>query len=307
MVRTAVGKTNSAGGCHLRAGSEKGKNVESRNISKYGAAFAALFAGAAAAPSVSAGEVVSNPSLTSNWVFDAGAVFQHLDGDIGATTSGGAGGSYDLSRLGLDDQNTSPMLALHWRFADRWRFDFTYDSVDTDGLRGNSSTFEFGRISIPKGYQLESSVETKTYSGFVGYSFVKTPDTELGARLGINVVDTDASLQGAAWFGGKQLTIGPQQVGVIGAIPTIGIYGTYAFNDHLAIEGSIDGLAGSLGDYEGHYVAADATLKYWFNTSFAVGVGYRYVDSNLEHHGDLLSEGIQLGYSGPEVKASVGF
>lgn len=278
-----------------------------KSISNYGAALAALFAAAATAPSVSAGENASNPSLTSNWVFDAGAVFQHLDGDIGATTSAGAGGTYDLSRLGLDDQDTSPFLALRWRFADRWRLDFTYDSVDTDGHRGNSSTLEFGRISIPKGYLLDSSVETKTYSGFVGYSFVKTPDTELGARLGVNVVDSDASLRGAAWFGGKQLTVGPERVGSTGAIPTIGVYGTYAFNDQLAIEGSIDGLGGSVGDYEGHYLVADAMLKYWFNSTFAVGLGYRYVDSKIEHHGDLLSETVQLGYSGPEVKASVGF
>ncbi len=285
----------------------KGKDVGSITISTFGAAFASLLVAAATAPSVSAAEVTSNPSLTSTWVFDAGAVFQNLDGDLGATTSGGAGGTYDLSRLGLDDQNTSPSLALHWRFADHWRFDFAYNSVETDGHRGNSSTLDFGRISIPKGYQLNSSLETKTYSGFVGYSFVKTPDAELGARLGINVIDSDASLQGAARLGGKQLTVGPERVGSTGIIPTLGVYGTYAFNDHLAIEGSVDGIGGTVGDYKGHYVAADVMLKYWFNNSFAVGVGYHYVDNKLEHRGDLLSETVQTGYSGPEVKASVGF
>ena len=307
IVRATAGNMTSDGRSLLRSGLEKGKNVASRNISKSGFASATLLVAAAASLPVSADEIASNPSLTRNWVFDAGAVIQNLDGDIGATTSAGAGGSYDLSRLGLDSQNTSPFLALHWRFADRWRFDFNYDSVDTDGHRGNSTTLDFGRISIPKGYRLDSSLETRTYWGAVGYSFVKTPDTEFGARLGLNVLDSDASLKGSVRLGGKQVTVGSESVGSTGLIPTLGLYGIYAFNNHFAIEASVDGLAGSLGDYKGHYVAADVFLKYWINNTFAVGLGYRYLDSKLEHQGDLLSETIELGYSGPVVKASIGF
>jgi len=38
-----------------------------------------------------------------------------------------------------------------------------------------------------------------------------------------------------------------------------------------------------------------------------LAVGYRYVDGKLEHDGDIMNKAVKLQYSGPVVKASVGF
>ncbi len=254
-----------------------------------------------------AGEPVTNPSLTKTWVFDAGAVFQNLDGGATSELVGGGGGSVNFSQIGLDDQNTSPFLAVRWRFADNWRFDFTYDSVDVNGGHGNRSTIEFGRITIPVGYQIDSSLDTRNYSAFVGYSFVKDSQSELGVRLGVSVMDAEASLEGSVWIGGALQTTGTQNASVVGPIPTIGLYGTYALTNQWTIDGSIDGLAFNVGDYSGHYLAATATFTYWLSDIFAVGLGYRYIDSKLEHEGDVFDDVIEFRYSGPVVKASVGF
>jgi hypothetical protein len=250
-----------------------------------------------------AGEPVTNPSLTKSWVFDAGAVFQNLDGGATAGLNTGGGGSVGFSQIGLDDQSTSPFFGARWRFADGWRFDFTFDSVDVDGNRAVSRDIKFGFLTIPLNAEADSSLQIRNYSGFLGYSFLKDERSELGARFGLTVMDAEFSLSGRL----NGASLGAQNADVIGPIPTLGLYGTYALSNRWTIDGSVDGLVGSLGNYSGHYLVATANLTYWIDDTFAVGVGYRYVDGKLEHEGSLMTKAVEIEYSGPVVKGSVGF
>jgi hypothetical protein len=269
---------------------------------------ALLVAGSAFCPvQANAAEPTSNPSLAKTWVFDAGALFQRLDGGATAELDGGGGGSVGLSQIGIDDRSTSPFLAARWRFTDRWRFDFTYDSVIVDGDRTVSRNIDFGLITIPTSATAESALRIRNYSGFFGYSFIKDEQSELGARFGLTVMDAEFSLQGTASVSGATSSTGKQKANVVGPIPTLGIYGTYALSNRWTIDGSIDGLAGELGAYSGHYLAGSANLTYWINDTFALAVGYRYVDGRLEHDGNIMDKAVKIQYSGPVVKASVGF
>jgi len=252
-------------------------------------------------------DVALNPSLSKTWTIEAGAVFRSLDGELFAVTSAARGGSYDLSRLGLDDRDTSFSANLRWRFSDRWRLDLAYDEFGTEGGHANSSDIEFGRITIPKGYELASSLETRTYSAFIGYSFSTGREYELGGRLGLNVVDSDASVGGYAYLGNTRITAGPETFGMTKLIPTLGVYGIYAFNDRLAFEGGIDGIAGSLGAYSGHFLQLNGGLKYWFTDTFALSGGYRFLDVKSERDGDVMDNGFQIQSHGAYMKASVGF
>lgn len=253
--------------------------------------------------SASAGEPVTNPSLTKTWVFDAGAVFQNLDGGATADRNAGGGGSVGFSQVGLDDQSVSPFFAARWRFADRWRFDFTFDSVDVDGNRSVSREINFGFLTIPINDEAESSLQIRNYSASIGYSFHKDERSELGARFGLTIMDAAFSLSWRL----NGMSLGTQNADVVGPIPTLGLYGTYALSNRWTIDGSVDGLAGSLGNYSGHYLVATANLTYWIDDAFAIGVGYRYVDGKLEHEGSSITKAVEIEYSGPVVKGSVGF
>ena len=254
-----------------------------------------------------AGEPTSNPSLTKTWIFDAGAVFQNLDGGATAELNRGGGGSVGFSQIGLDERSTSPFIAARWRFSDRWRFDFTFDSVIAGGNRAADRDIEFGFTSITVGTAVDSSLKIRNYSGFVGYSFAKDHQSELGARFGLTVMDAEFSLRGTVSSLGQTSSKDSQKAEVVGPIPTLGLYGTYALSNRWTVDGSIDGLAGHLGDYSGHYLAASANLTYWINDNFSVGVGYRYVDGKLEHEGSVMRKAVEIQYSGPVLKASVGF
>jgi hypothetical protein len=251
-------------------------------------------------------EPATNPSLTKNWVFEAGAIFQHLDGD--ATSEGSlTGGKVRFSQIGLGGTETVPYLAMRWRFADDWRFDFNFTSLDASGSKGNNSDFEFGHSTFPLGYQLNSKYDQQVYTSSIGYSFIKDNQTEFGGRFGLSVLHAEVSLKGSAWVGAGSVTAGPEEAGNTWVVPTLGLYGTYALSNQWTIDGSFDGMAFSYEGYKGYYIAATANLTYWFTDMFAVAAGYRYIDADLQHDGSNWDEEIQVRTSGPVVKATVGF
>ena len=252
-------------------------------------------------------EVAANPSLSKAWVIDVGALFHRLDGDLSATLPSGGGGGDSFSRLGLNNYDTSFSAGLRWRFSDRWRLDLAYEEFASNGDRGNATEIEFGRITIPAGYQLLTSFEAQTYSAFVGYSFSKDATHEVGGRLGLSVLDAYASVAGSTWVGGSEIVAGPQTIGVTALVPTLGLYATYALTDRLAFEGAIDGVAGSVGVYSGHYLQLTGGLKYWFTDTFAISGGYHFLDARTEKDGDAIDSRIDVRTHGAFLKASVGF
>ena len=138
----------------------------------------------AMASAATAAEPAANPSLTKDWVFEAGAIFQQLDGD--ATSEGSlTGGRVRFSQIGLDGTETVPYLAMRWRFADDWRFDFNFTSLDASGSKSNNSIFEFGHGTFGIGYQLDSNYDQQVYTSSIGYSFIKDNQSEFGGRFGL--------------------------------------------------------------------------------------------------------------------------
>lgn len=262
----------------------------------------ASFACIAMASAAWAAEPATNPSLTKDWVFEAGAIFQQLDGD--ATSEGSlTGGKVRFSQIGLDGTETVPYLAMRWRFADDWRFDFNFTSLDASGSKSNNSTFRFGHSTFLSGYQLNSGYDQQVYTGSIGYSFVKDNQSEFGWRFGLSVLHADVSLKGQL---GNQ-TVGPEDAGNTWVVPTLGLYGTYTLSNQWTIEGSFDGIAFSYEGYKGYYIVATANVTYWFTDMFALAAGYRFIDADLQHDGSNWDEEIEVRTSGPVVKATVGF
>lgn len=249
----------------------------------------------------------NNPSLTKEWVIEGGATFQNLDGSLGAWMPSGAGGEYPLSVFGLDDHDTAVRFGLRWRFSDQWQFSLNFDEIDTSGVRGNTTTIDFGRISIPAGYDVESSATLRIYSALLGYTFTKAPNYEFGVRIGANILDADASVTGTLQSGPVTVSAGAENMSVAQFAPTLGFFGTIALSDRLALEGAVDGVAFDIWGYSGHFVSASGALSYWISDNVSVGAGYRYLDAKVNYDGSSVEQALDFRSTGPFVKASVGF
>lgn len=272
-------------------------------------AFALSLCGLAAGPSladdVAAG--IENPSLTARWVFSAGATLASSDAEVSSFVKGtGVGGSVDLSMLGVDEDYVSPFFALRYRPSSRWRWDFSYQNLRLDGERGATNQIDFGNITIPVGWNVSSDLKADFYSATVGYSFYRTPNAELGGFLGLSVLDFSANIEGRLNIGNSAQR---QAAGIseVLPVPMLGLFGTYAFNNRVSVEGKVQYLTGSYADYSGDLFIATAALNYWIMPNTAATIGYKYLDANVKYDGDSTRDSYQVSFGGPFVMLSIGF
>ncbi len=253
------------------------------------------------------GARVQNPSLTSTVVLQAGALYNQTDAEVGSRVRGtGVGGSIDLSDLGADNEHISPHFSLRWRATSRWHFDLAYQNLRQDGQRGAATQIDFSTISIPVGWNVATELDVDFYSAVAGYSFFRGANYELGGIIGLDVYNASARVQGSIFAGRARLTRAAE-ADITVPVPTLGIFGTYAFSDRLSIEGNAQYLFAEYDVYSGEIFKASAELKYWFTPHVALAVGYRHVATDISHEGDFTRDTFQVQFGGPFTALSVAF
>ena len=213
----------------------------------------------------------------------------HLD-----STTFGTGTSISFEDdLGLDDRKTNVSILGKLRLGDRWRIEGEYFALDRSGSRTINRTINWGGDVYPVGITVSSEFDSDIYRVSGGYSFIKNPQAEFGVALGLHITDFTASLAGA--------NIAKRTGDALAPLPTIGLYGSYAFTPRWLLSGRVDFFSFNYNDYDGSLVNLTAAVDYRFTRNFGVGVGYRYVDYDLEVTKSSFSGGVKYEFSGPVV------
>jgi hypothetical protein len=262
----------------------------------------ALFSGAFAGP-VSAQDAPwrDHPALTDTWQFQLGAYWAKVDTTAFLNSSAGVRGT-SLSfedDLGLDDSKTMPAFLASVRLGQRWRIEFEYLSLSRDNSRAVSRTINWGDRSFTVGTVVSSNFDTDIYRLSGGYSFIKDNRSELGVALGFHVTDFDLGLSAAG--------VGAQSADALAPLPTIGLYGAYAFTPRWLLSGRLDYFSLSHGDYDGSLVNASVGVDYRIARNFGVGIAYRHVDYDLTVTRNRFNGGVEYKFNGPVFYLNASF
>ncbi len=249
----------------------------------------------------------SNPSLTSYFTVQAGALYNRTDAEVGShLRNSGAGGSIDLSDLGAGENHFSPYLSARWRATPRWHFEVSYHNISQNGRKGAKREINFADIVIPIGWNVSTDLDVSFFSGAVGYSFLKGRSYEFGGMVGLDVYSASAKISGSAFVGGATATRTAKESITI-PVPTLGVFGTLAFNDRWSIGGKAQYLFAEYGDYSGDIFRASAEITYWFTPRTALAVGYTHVSADVSHEGARSDSDFRLQFGGPYAVVSLAF
>lgn len=193
--------------------------------------------------------------------------------------------------LGLDDRKIQAAVLGRLRLGERWRIEGEYFALNRSGTRSISKTINFGGNVYPVGIVVNSEFDSDIYRLSGGYSFVKTTQAELGVALGLHVTDFAMSLAGA--------NVSRRTADALAPLPTIGVYGSYALTPRWLLSGRADFFSFSYSDYDGSLVNLVAGVDFRFTRNFGVGLGYRYVDYDLDVTRSSFSGNVQYEFSGP--------
>ena len=200
--------------------------------------------------------------------------------------------------LGMSDTETVPSVLLGMRFFDNWRVDFEYYSLKRDATRVTDRQINWGDQVFDISTELSSNFDSSIYRLTVGYSFIKSQQAELGAALGLHLTDFELALSAA---GANVGVLKKEAKDALAPLPTIGFYGSYVFSPAFSVRGRADLLSFKYGDYDGQLTNVEATVDWRFHPNIGVGVGYRYVNYELEVSRSSWNGEVNYKFSGPII------
>jgi hypothetical protein len=243
-----------------------------------------------------------HPALEDRWMFQLGAFFPKVDTTARLNGTGGVIGT-EVSfedDLGLSDRKSMGSFLASVRLGERWRIEGEYYSLSRGGTRTISRTINWGDQSFAANTTIGSTFDTDIYRLSGGYSFVKDKQKEFGVSLGLHVTDIAASLVGAGGLVG-------QAADTLAPLPTIGVYGAYAFSPRWVLSGRIDYFSLKYDEYDGKLINLTAGIEYRVARNFGIGAGWRYVDYEVNVTKARFNGGVDYKFSGPTLYATASF
>jgi hypothetical protein len=259
----------------------------------------ATLCGFASGQETAAGKV--HPSLRDKWNIQLGVFSAKIDTSVQLDSRAtGAGTSVNFEDdLGLADRETIATFLASVRLGERWRIEAEYFSVHRSNSRTLDRTIVWGGDTYPANTVVNSDLNSDTYRLSGGYSFIRDDKRELGVTLGLHVTDISATLSSAGVATHKGDARSP--------LPTIGIYGAYAYSPQWLLSGRLDYFSLNSGNVDGSLVNFTAAVEFRVSRHFGIGAGYRHVDVDVTFTGAEFTVSPDSRFSGPTFFVATSF
>jgi opacity protein-like surface antigen len=248
-------------------------------------------------------------ALDDRYWFEAQAYWPQVDTKVRVAGTGGLVGSeIDLEGdLDLTDRKGLAAFMAGARIGERWSIVGEYYGLDRSASAEIGRDITFDDVVYPAGANIASSFDTKVYRAVVGYAFLQRDNVELGASLGLHVTQFKVTLQGAGRLGDASVESDVRKRDALAPLPTLGLYGAYAFTPRLTATARVDYLSLKVGDYDGRLTNSEARLSYRVFDHVGVGAGYRYVDYHLDIDHKRWSGELAYKFKGPVLFVQAAF
>ena len=267
-----------------------------------------LVLGSLLACSVNADDNAVNPVLVDPFTFKLGISRLKADGTFSSTLNNRPSDKISTGDLGVDDTSTGGYFAARWRFTERWRLSFDYFGQDRErSVSRNFDDLDFGDIEASGFLTVDTQLKTDFYVVQVGYSLLKNDRAELGIGGGVHFVNFATELTVTGGINDQSGSVQSDSEDLLAPLPNILGYGIYAFTPKLSVDGSVGWFGLDYDEYSGDLITFTANLEYRLTEHFGLGVGYNYVQMDLEIEQSRRTDAYDLNYSGPVAYVSASF
>lgn len=224
------------------------------------------------------------------------------------TASGTAIGSeLSFEELGLPRRKTLPTLLVGARLGSAWRAEFEYFRLARSGSSTLNAQITVDDTVYPASARVDARFVSNVYRLSGGYSFLKTPQAELGAVAGLHVTSFDIGLTGTGSVAGQPASTTTEQQRKTVPLPTLGVYGAWAFAPSWQTTGRLDYFSLKHGGYDGRLINAQANVLYRFSGSLALGLGWRIDDYKVAADRSSFQGRVEYRFAGPQALLEAAF
>ena len=248
-----------------------------------------------------------HPQLTAKHTFILGGFRQSVDGELYAQADGRPKRIIDFDDLDIDDTETTFMGEYRYRLNDKWMFTVGAFQFDTDGSIEAANEFEYDGVVFEAGANLNTNLKVDTYMVEALYSVYKTDRAQIYLGGGLHMFDFSAAIEARVFVEDQERTGGQASDDILAPLPNLRAQGFYAITPKWAVTGAFGWLSANYGDYSGAFTYVHARTMYRLTERFGVGVGYQYVDVDLEVDRPHGEGGFDIQFHGPTAYLAYSF
>jgi hypothetical protein len=202
--------------------------------------------------------------------------------------------------LGLTNQAYQPRFELMFRLRPRHRLRVNFFDLRRSGSTVLDSTILFGDQTFQGGQPLQSTINWRQMDITYTYSFLRGERYELGAGLGLHLLEAEAI---------AQVPGTPQRVDYSEAGPfaTLALDGTYLIAKHWSLNARANYMHLTVHNFSGEMENYHADVQYRWGRSFALGAGYDYWQAQVDVRDRDPSGIVQLRVNGPQLFVRVSY
>lgn len=205
------------------------------------------------------------------------------------------------SDLGLNDHETLGSVNAGFRAFDRVIIGADYYRLDRSSSASLGRDIQFEDVTFPISARVESGFSSDIYRLTIGYALIRNDTLEIGPSVGLHATNFDIFVSGEANVGQNQSAQTLRQRDFLAPLPTIGLFGTWSPAPRITVNGRVDYMSLSLGDYDGGVTNVQAGISYALTDHFDLGVMYRFVDYDLTIDKDAWTGDLTYNFQGPSV------
>lgn len=230
-----------------------------------------------------------------------GGFFTARDTKLGLFGPDGGGNLIDIeSRLGLAANTEVFRVDANYRFSKRHQADLSYFSLSRGANRVIDQSFSIGGLTFPVGADLTSDLAVNLFKASYSYMFASKDDYELGASIGLFLQKNRAGLEqaGTGIIVNESVTL---------PLPVIGLRGRYKLGKRWRLSGSAETFFLSFDKYDGRLFDFRAAIEYDLFENAAIGLGYNWIDIDVDVDNARLDWTIDWRVSGILTYVRVAF
>ena len=229
----------------------------------------------------------------SRWSVSFGAFLtdQDMETEFQSNLSD-AGFDLDLENdLGLDSSTTVFRFDGFFRIADRHRLDASIFDLSRSADATVSTEFEWQDTVFPIDFELNTDLNLAIYKLAYSYEFFQRENGYIAATGGLFIADVSLELSVPA--------TGAAEIGEVTApLPVFGLRGGYDFADRWSLHLSSELFFISVDEVEGLLYDLYGGVDYRLFDNAAIGVGYNFVDLDVDATDENLGADLNWRYSG---------
>lgn len=272
----------------------------------------ALIAGSPAA--AQSGSDWQDWPLADRWIVSAGLFAPDLDTTLIVTDENqivGTGINFEQN-LGLDDNKSTGLIGIDWRFAKRHLLSYRYFDLSRSGNTTDSTVViaigeEVFDVILPIQSFFDITANELSYS----YSLLFDERKELAIGIGLSVQDLALGLQGTA-SSPQPGAIIDSRLNSTAPLPTLNVEFDYAFTDRWIFVSKLGWLAVEADfaadeNLSGEIINANVGVSWHAFNHVGFFARYQVFDVDVDYLDDGVLFAIDYDYRGPVVGVDVRF